>query len=76
MQSFRTASAQNRKQRQVRHLTAGASIKHTCGKKRLNIDRDNAIEDRNRNSIVKEAQLSQVDDLTPNIEEREEVYDD
>ena len=45
VQSFRKASAQNRKQRQVRHLTAGESIKHTCGKKRLNIDRDNTIEE-------------------------------
>ena len=75
MQSFREASAQNRKQRQVRHLTAGESIKHTCGKKRLNIDRDNTIEDRNWNSIAKEAQLSEVDDLTLNMEEREEVND-
>jgi hypothetical protein len=29
-----------------------------------------------RNSIAKEAQLSQVEDLTPNMEECEEVDDD
>ena len=53
VQSFREASAQNRKQRQVRHLTAGESIKHTCGKDRLNIDRENTIEDRNSYSYLK-----------------------
>jgi hypothetical protein len=53
VQSFRKASAQNRKQRHVRHLIAEESIKHVCGKKRLNVDRDNAIEDRNRKSIAK-----------------------
>ena len=57
-------------------MTAEENIKHTCGKKRQNIDRDNTIEDRNRNSTAKEAQLSQMDDLTPNMEEREVVDDD
>jgi hypothetical protein len=76
VQSFCKPIAQKRKQGLVRHLTARESIKHTCGKKRLNCDRDNTVEDRNRNSIAKEAQLSQVEDLTPNMEEREEVDDD
>lgn len=76
VQSIRKASAQNREQWQVRLPTAGENIKHTCGKKRLKMDRDNTTEGRNRNSMAKEAQLSQADDLTPNMEEREDVDDD